>query len=84
MQAIWEDTHEVALRQDQILKSRGLLPNTVFVNPADATETGWAKYKERITKQCIAAKKGEGEWPTNLVSPACIQPYSIKKMLTML
>lgn len=67
MQAIWEDTHEVAIRQDQVLKSRGLLPHTVFINPADATETGWAKYRERITEQCMAAKEGRGEWPTNLV-----------------
>lgn len=70
MQAIWEDEHETALRQDRVLKSKGLLPHTVFVDPADATVTGWARYKEKITAQCAAAKSGHGEWPTNLVRTA--------------
>lgn len=68
MQVFWEDKYQIALRQDELLKSKDLLPHTVFVNPADATETGWAKYKQRIIAQCTAARAGDGPWPTNLVS----------------
>lgn len=68
MQVLWEDKYETPLRLDRLLEAKGLLPQTVFVNPADATEVGWAKYKDRVTAQCAAAKAGQGPWPTNLVS----------------
>lgn len=79
MQVFWEDEHQIALRQDELLKRKGLLPQTVFVNPADATEVGWAKYKDRITAQCRAAKAGEASWPTNLVrSCRTTSPHNMK------